>query len=124
MSYYYLVTYSTSTDTDPPDIRSAYTNFTSFEDITKIQLSWEDKDGLDITGWLFSFEEGDYIELANADDESNWGIYRIIVMNNNTDSPTNPYIELEVAPIQLNGVEYRWCRWSRWSTRPYGSTWP
>jgi len=50
--------------------------------------------------------KGNLIEIANADNESEWGVYKIILLNNNTDSPSNPYIELEVVPIEINGVEY------------------
>ena len=82
MSYYYVVQYKTSAENSPPAIRSSYTNSNIFTEINKIQLSWEDKDGLDITGWIFSFEEGDFIELSNASDESSWGVYRIILLTN------------------------------------------
>jgi len=103
---YYKVQYKTSVENSPPSVRSAHTDFTSFADITKIQLSWEDANGLDITGWLFSFEVDGFIQLSSVDNDAEFSVYKIIILNNNTDSPTNPYIELEVVPTQINGVEY------------------
>jgi len=106
MANYYEINYRTATDSNPPAIRSIYTDYTSFADISKIQLSWEDAFGADISGWLLSFVIDDFIKLSNPDEDTEFSIYKIISLNDHMDILNNSYIEFEVAPLQINGVEY------------------
>jgi len=103
---YYQVSYLTCLKNSPPLFRSAYTNSTNFGGISKIQLSWENSEGLEITGWLKSFLVGDMIKIGIEGDDLSWGIYSIQSIIIKFNDSENGYVDLEVSSIETRGVEY------------------